>query len=627
MNDLSGIAYTAKDAAEDKKASKETLKIYWACLKPSWKYILLSLFLTTLDAVFELLIPYFSGLLISKGISPLQTGVGVGQFNFQYIWLYGGLIIGLALFAILAQGLAMNVDAKISSDFIERLRNTLFWKAEQFSFGNIGHFPVSKLTTMLSNDCNNVRFFVLMLTRAGFKSPLMILISFIFIFSMSWMIGLITVPFSIGAFVVIAVIIRRTRPYFIETQSAIDKVNNNVEEDTEGIREVKAFCREKYMDDKFNDSNQALMDVSFRAFSRMAIVMAITQFAINITIGIIQYFGGWNWLYTAQGDNSLWLMFNNGKMFDAGELSMLSNFTAALTMAFSFLSLLLQFYGRAEASKERIDRVLVEPIEISYAPKEKTADFDPDHLLDGRITFKNVSFTYVHNLNKLALNPFNLDVPSGKVIGIVGGTGSGKSTLVNLIPRLYDASQGEVEIAGHNVKDYSVQALRDDIGVVLQQNVLFTGTIRSNILWGKKEATEDEIWEALDIAQAKEFVQGFNEGLDTPVVQGGKSVSGGQKQRLCIARAIIKKPKILILDDSTSACDMETERKIKQGLFTKMKGTTIFIIAQRISSVKDADEIIVLDNGNEVGRGTHEELLKTCALYQEIDAIQKKGVE
>lgn len=627
MNDLSGIAYTAKDAAEDKKASKETLKIYWACLKPSWKYILLSLFLTTLDAVFELLIPYFSGLLISKGISPLQTGAGVGQFNFQYIWLYGGLIIGLALFAILAQGLAMNVDAKISSDFIERLRNTLFWKAEQFSFGNIGHFPVSKLTTMLSNDCNNVRFFVLMLTRAGFKSPLMILISFIFIFSMSWMIGLITVPFSIGAFVVIAVIIRRTRPYFIETQSAIDKVNNNVEEDTEGIREVKAFCREKYMDDKFNDSNQALMDVSFRAFSRMAIVMAITQFAINITIGIIQYFGGWNWLYTAQGDNSLWLMFNNGKMFDAGELSMLSNFTAALTMAFSFLSLLLQFYGRAEASKERIDRVLVEPIEISYAPKEKTADFDPDHLLDGRVTFKNVSFTYVHNLNKLALNPFNLDVPSGKVIGIVGGTGSGKSTLVNLIPRLYDASQGDVEIAGRNVKDYSVQALRDDIGVVLQQNVLFTGTIRSNILWGKKEATEDEIWEALDIAQAKEFVQGFNEGLDTPVVQGGKSVSGGQKQRLCIARAIIKKPKILILDDSTSACDMETERKIKQGLFTKMKGTTIFIIAQRISSVKDADEIIVLDNGNEVGRGTHEELLKTCALYQEIDAIQKKGVE
>lgn len=627
MNDLSGIAYTAKDAAEDKKASKETLKIYWACLKPSWKYILLSLFLTTLDAVFELLIPYFSGLLISKGISPLQTGAGVGQFNFQYIWLYGGLIIGLALFAILAQGLAMNVDAKISSDFIERLRNTLFWKAEQFSFGNIGHFPVSKLTTMLSNDCNNVRFFVLMLTRAGFKSPLMILISFIFIFSMSWMIGLITVPFSIGAFVVIAVIIRRTRPYFIETQSAIDKVNNNVEEDTEGIREVKAFCREKYMDDKFNDSNQALMDVSFRAFSRMAIVMAITQFAINITIGIIQYFGGWNWLYTAQGENSLWLMFNNGKIFDAGELSMLSNFTAALTMAFSFLSLLLQFYGRAEASKERIDRVLVEPIEISYAPKEKTVDFDPDHLLDGRVRFKNVSFTYVHNLNKLALNPFNLDVPSGKVIGIVGGTGSGKSTLVNLIPRLYDASQGEVEIAGHNVKDYSVQALRDDIGVVLQQNVLFTGAIRSNILWGKKDATEDEIWEALDIAQAKEFVQGFNEGLDTPVVQGGKSVSGGQKQRLCIARAIIKKPKILILDDSTSACDMETERKIKQGLFTKMKGTTIFIIAQRISSVKDADEIIVLDNGNEVGRGTHEELLKTCALYQEIDAIQKKGVE
>lgn len=626
MSEINSITYTAKDAEEDKIASKETLKIYWACLKPSWKYIVLSLFLTTLDAVFELLIPYLSGMLITKGISELKMGMGLGQPNFYYIWLYGGLIIGLALFAILAQGLAMNVDAKISSDFIERLRNTIFWKAEQFSFGNIGHFPVSKLTTMLSNDCNNMRFFVLMLTRAGFKSPLMIIISFIFIFAMSWMIGLITIPFSIGAFVIIAVIIRKTRPYFIETQTAIDKVNNNVEEDTEGIREVKAFCREKHMDEKFNDSNEALTEVSFKAFSRMAIVMAITQFAINVTIGIIQYFGGWDWLYSVQG-NQMWLMFNNGRMFDAGELSMLSNFTAALTMAFSFLSLLLQFYGRAEASKERIDRVLIEPIDISYAPKPKTKDFDPDHLADGRVTFKNVAFTYVHDLNKLALNPFNLDVPSGKVIGIVGGTGSGKSTLVNLIPRLYDVSQGEIEISGHNVKDYSVQALRDDIGVVLQQNVLFTGTIRSNILWGKKDATDDEIWDALEIAQAKDFVKSFKDGLDTPVVQGGKSVSGGQKQRLCIARAIIKKPKILILDDSTSACDMETERKIKQGLFTKMKGTTIFIIAQRISSVKDADQIIVLDNGKEVGRGTHEELLKTCALYQEIDAIQKKGVE
>lgn len=626
MSEINSITYTAKDAEEDKIASKETLKIYWACLKPSWKYIVFSLFLTTLDAVFELLIPYLSGMLITKGISELKMGMGLGQPNFYYIWLYGGLIIGLALFAILAQGLAMNVDAKISSDFIERLRNTIFWKAEQFSFGNIGHFPVSKLTTMLSNDCNNMRFFVLMLTRAGFKSPLMIIISFIFIFAMSWMIGLITIPFSIGAFVIIAVIIRKTRPYFIETQTAIDKVNNNVEEDTEGIREVKAFCREKHMDEKFNDSNEALTEVSFKAFSRMAIVMAITQFAINVTIGIIQYFGGWDWLYSVQG-NQMWLMFNNGRMFDAGELSMLSNFTAALTMAFSFLSLLLQFYGRAEASKERIDRVLIEPIDISYAPKPKTKDFDPDHLADGRVTFKNVAFTYVHDLNKLALNPFNLDVPSGKVIGIVGGTGSGKSTLVNLIPRLYDVSQGEIEISGHNVKDYSVQALRDDIGVVLQQNVLFTGTIRSNILWGKKDATDDEIWDALEIAQAKDFVQSFKDGLDTPVVQGGKSVSGGQKQRLCIARAIIKKPKILILDDSTSACDMETERKIKQGLFTKMKGTTIFIIAQRISSVKDADQIIVLDNGKEVGRGTHEELLKTCSLYQEIDAIQKKGVE
>lgn len=379
------------------------------------------------------------------------------------------------------------------------------------------------------------------------------------------------------------------------------------------------------MDDKFAKANQDLTDVSFTAFSRMAIVSAITQLAISITIGLIQYFGGWDWMYTAT-NTPLWLIFNNGNSFNAGELSMLSNFTAAMTMAFSFLSMLLQFYGRAEASKERIDRVLVEPIDISYSPKAKTEDFDPDHLANGDVSFKNACLTYVDDLSKLALDPISIDIPSGKVIGIVGGTGSGKSSFVNLIPRLYDASKGEVIIAGHNVKDYSVQALRNDIGVVLQQNLLFTGTIRSNILWGKPDATDEEIWRALEIAQAADFVRGFKEGLDTPVVQGGKSVSGGQKQRLCIARAIIKNPKILILDDSTSACDMETERKIKEGLFTKLKGTTIFIIAQRISSVKDADEIIVLDNGKEVGRGTHEELLNTCQIYQEIDAIQKKGV-
>lgn len=618
-----------EEEKEYKADARATRKIYWECMKPSIGYLILSLFLTTLDALFELFIPFISGLLINA-INGINDPTIIGPFHLtgmNTIYFYTGVIIGAALFAILAQTQAMNIDAKISSDFIERLRNTIFWKAEQFSFSNIGHFPVSMLTTMLSNDCNNMRFFVLMLTRAGFKSPLMILISFIFIFCLNWMIGLITIPFSILSFVCIAVIIVNTRPLFVDTQKAIDSVNDNVEEDTEGIREVKAFCREKYMDNKFADANQDLTTISFKASSRMAVVAAITQFAINLTIGIIQYFGGWNWMNTTLSQtNSVWMMFNNGAPFTAGELSMLSNFTAALTMAFSFLSMLLQFYGRADASKERIDKVLVEPIDISYAPKPKTKDFDPDHLADGEVEFKETEFTYIHDLSKLAVGPISLKVPSGKVIGIVGGTGSGKSSLVNLIPRLYDASKGEVMVAGHDIKDYSVQALRNDIGVVLQNNVLFTGTIRSNVLWGKPDATDQELWEALDIAQATEFVKRFNQGLDTPVVQGGKSVSGGQKQRLCIARALIKKPKILILDDSTSACDMETERKIKQGLFTKLKGTTIFIIAQRISSVKDADMILVLDNGHEVGRGTHEELLKTCPIYKEIDEIQKKGV-
>lgn len=610
-----------------KLESRKTLKIYIECLKPSKWLIISSLILTIIDATFELLIPYLSGMLINS-INGLHSDTYSGLFGsnaLTNIFAYCGIIFGLAIFAIICQSNAMRINAMISSDFVERLRNTIFWKAEQMSFSNIGHFPVSTLNTMISNDCNNIRMFVLMLTRTGVKSPMMILISFIFIFSLNWLIGLITIPFSVLSFICISLIITNTRPLFNKTQKAIDNVNRNVEEDTEGIREVKAFCREGYMDDKFSEANQYLTDVSFKSSSRMAHVGAITQLAVNVTIAIIQYFGGWNWMMTTQ-NNALWLMFNNGQPFTAGELSMLSNFTAVLTNAFSFLSMLLQFYGRAEASKKRIDDLFFEKIDISYSPKPKTESFDPDHLENGSIEFKNASFTYVNDLNKLAIGNISLKIPEGKVIGIVGGTGSGKSSLVNLIPRLYDASDGEVDIGGHNVKDYSLQALRNDIGVVLQNNVLFTGTIRSNVIWGKKDATDEEIWSALDIAQASNFVKEFNQGLDTPVVQGGKSVSGGQKQRLCIARAVIKKPKILIFDDSTSACDVKTESAIKEGLFSKLKGTTILIIAQRISSVKDADLILVLDNGKEVGRGTHEELLNICPLYKEIDEIQKKGV-
>ncbi len=620
-------SYTDKDRVTDRKNSRETLRIYLECLKPSRKYIVLAFLFMLLDATFELLIPFLAGLLIRNGVEVLEPGAGFSSAAMNQILMYTGIMAGLAVLAVIAQSFAMKLAAIISSDFAERLRNTLFWKVEEFSFSNIGHFPVAKLSTMLSNDCNNIRFFILMLNRAGLKSPVMILVSFIFIFSLNWLIGLIALPLSLSAFGIIAYVIWKTRPQFVETQTAVDALNSNVEEDTDGIREVKAFCREPYMDRKFGRANQDLTTVSYTAFWKMSVIMPITQFVISLTIGIIQYFGGWSMLFTSAAFQSdLFLMFNNGAVFDAGELSMLSNFTAALTMAFSFLSMLIQFYGRAQASKERIDKVLLEHIDISYAPKPQTEDFDPASLTDGRVAFRNVSLTYVGDLSKAAVGPLDLDVYSGETLGIVGGTGSGKSSLVNLIPRLYDASKGQVLVGGHDVKDYTLKALRKDIGVVLQQNVLFTGTIRSNILWGKPDATDAEIWEALDIAQASEFVKNFNQGLDTPVAQGGQSVSGGQKQRLCIARAVIKKPKILILDDSTSACDMKTERQIRAQLMSKLKGTTILVIAQRIASVKECDSILVLDNGLPVGLGKHDELLQNCEIYREIDEIQKKGV-
>ncbi len=633
------LHYTKRDALIDKQDAKNTIKIYLECLKPSYKLVILDFLVILLDALFELMVPYLSGLLIRNGLEgygnlsaeglpqPIVYGEGLAQGAMTSVWLYGGLIIGCAVLAIIAQGIGMKLSAIISSDFAERLRNTIFWKVEQFSFSNISHFPVSKLTTMLSNDCNNIRFFLLMMVRMGFKQSLVAIFCFCFIFSLNWAIGLITLPISLLAFFIIMVIIKKTRPEFIMIQSALDSVNKNVEEDTEGIREVKAFCREPYMEQRFARSNENLTVITYSSVSKIGLSSAITTLAINVTVALIQYFGGFSMINTAL-DNTIWQIMNNGSaLFDAGELSMLTSFTAVLTMAFSFLSVLFQHYGRAQASKERIDRVLCEKIDISYAPKEKTADFDPDSLKDGHVKFDNVLFSYVEDRNKAAIGPISLDVEQGKIIGIVGGTGSGKSSLVNLIPRLYDPLEGVVSISGHDVKDYSVRALRNDIGVVLQNNILFTGTIRSNICWGKKDATDEEIWEALEIAQAADFVRGFKEGLDTPVTQGGKSVSGGQKQRLCIARAVIKKPKILILDDSTSACDMETSRRINEQLATKLKDTTVFIIAQRIDSVKRCDQILVLDKGEMVGLGTREELLKTCPLYQEIDTIQAKGVE
>ena len=633
------LTYSEQERAIDKQDAGKTLPIYIECLKPSWRLIIADFIVILLDAFFELMIPYLSGRLIQDGLegygaldalgnpTPIVIGGGFDQPALFYVWLYGGLMIGCALLAIACQLCGMKLSAVISSDYIERLRNTIFAKAEQFSFSNIGDFPVSKLTTMLSNDCNNIRFFILMFVRMGFKQSIVATLCFVFIFSLNWLIGIIALPMVAIAFLIIVAIIRKTKPQFILTQSAIDNVNHNVEEDTEGIREVKAFCREGHMQEKFEKANGELTDITFVSVWRLGLSGSITTLTINLVITAIQLLGGFSMLYTAD-PNPLWTMFNNGNpLFDAGELSMLTSYAAVLTMSFSFLSMLVQFYSRAEASKERIDRVLCEEIDISYSPKPKTADFDPDHLNGGDVDFENLVFSYLKDPTKPAVGPINLHISSGEKIGIIGGTGSGKSSLVNLIPRLYDATSGQVKIGGHDVKDYSLNALREEIGVVLQNNVLFTGTIRSNIQWGKKDATDEEIFKALDVACASDFVKSFKDGLDTPVSQGGKSVSGGQKQRLCIARAVIKNPKILILDDSVSACDMDTSRRIQEKLSSSLKGTTVFMIAQRVDSIKRCDKILVLDNGKLISFGTHDQLMQGCPLYRDIAEIQAKGVE
>ncbi len=573
-------------------------------MKGLWGLALISASGMIIEAICELAMPSLANT-VYELVNDTQTPddakstvikIGVFMFLLAIIGLCGGLA-------------TMKTSSVVSQKFSYRLRKDLYLKASEFSFRNIDTYSTASLTTRMTNDVTMLQNTVMMCLRMLVRAPALLIVSAIFAFSINAKLSLIIVIILPIILVIVAVILKFGFPMFQKMQKKIDNVNRVVQENLIGIRVVKAFVREDREKDKFHKASDDLANQGAKAAGMIVTVMPILMLMMNVVIVYIYY----------KGANSA----AAGQM-DVGEISVISSYIIQVLMNIMMVSMFLLQLTRAKACGDRVVEILDTEIDI----KNPESPYIPDTASSkGKIEFRNVSFKYSpEKSGDNILDNISFTANPGEIIGIVGGTGCGKSSLVNLIPRLYDATEGEVLIDDVNVKDYDLTALRDMIGVVLQKNILFSGTIRDNIRWGKKDATNEEITNACQAAQAEDFILSQPDGYDTYLAQGGLNLSGGQKQRLCIARAMIKKPKILILDDSTSAVDTATEAKIRESFYSNLKDTTIFIIAQRISSVQEADKILVVDDGQIKGIGTHEELMESNEIYQEICSTQKKGV-
>ncbi len=557
--------------------------------------------LVFLDVLAELSMP----LLMARVID-----IGIPVKDVPFITRTGLYMIGLALAAICFGVLNMRLTTNVSMGFGANLRDALFEKIQQFSFNNIDHFSTASLITRLTNDVNNIQTTVMMILRLLVRAPMMLIIAFFLAYSINAELSIvlaIAIPIlAIG----ILLIMRTAVTRFSIVQKRIDALNNAVQENLVGIRVVKSFVREDYEIEKFSEANDNLTNAGISAMSIAILNMPVMMLVMNgATIAII-WLGG--------------QMVFAGSLGAGGLIGFLS-YVIQILMSVMMISLVILMSARAEASGKRIIEVLETDIDI-LEPKNPVVPANPAQKAGGLVEFRNVSFKYLQSgSGENVLSDISFTARPGQVIGLVGGTGTGKSTLVHLIPRLYDVSAGAVLVDGLDVRAYSLETLREKIGIVLQKNTLFSGTIRENVLWGQNDAGEEAMIAACRDAQAHEFIMSFPDGYDTQLGQGGVNVSGGQKQRLCIARAMLKKPEILILDDSTSAVDTATEASIRESFYQDLAGTTVLIIAQRISSVRGADQIVVLDDGRIVGMGTHEELLLNNPIYQEINASQQEG--
>lgn len=549
------------------------------------------------EVIMEVTIPFVMANIIDNGIK---------EGKISYVAGMGALMIGMALLSLFFGAVAGRLSAVAAMGFAKNLRMTLFRKVQDFSFSNVDKFSTASLTTRLTTDVTNIQNAFMMFIRMGFRSPIMLASATIMALRVNARLSKVFL-FAIPVLAVaVFLIITKAHPRFERMLKKYDSMNAGVQENLVGIRVVKSFVREDYERKRFSENTDNVRKAQLMAEKLIIMTMPIMQLVMYTTIVSILWLGG--------------KMAVNGDIL-TGQLSSFIMFVGQILMSLMMLSFLFMVFVISRASMQRVYEVLTEVPSIADTNNTEV------WANDGSISFKDVSFSYFNDMNNLALENINIDIRSGETIGIIGGTGSSKTTLVQLIPRLYDTTQGTVTVGGHDVKDYPIKTLRNLVAMVLQKNVLFSGTIRDNLKWGNENATDEEIIDACRSACAHDFIMSFPEGYDTYMGQGGVNVSGGQKQRLCIARALLKKPKIIILDDSTSAVDTATDSSIRKAFREKLSETTTIIIAQRISSVQDADRIIVMNDGKVTDIGTHEELLEKSDIYREVYESQQKGAD
>ena len=575
------------------------MKRYGKYIKPYQGAFILGPVMMVAEVFGDIIMPKLMSLIINNGVAARDTG---------YIVRIGLLMVATAALMLVTGVAGAYFATKASVGFSSDLRQDLFNKVQEFSFKNIDQYSTGSLVTRLTNDIQQVQQIVMLMLRMAMRAPTMLIGALFMAFMINSRLAvviLVVIPLLVLA---IAIILGTAYPRFGVMQKKLDRLNTGIQEALTNVRVIKSFVREDYEIDKFADGNRDLKESSLNAMKIVITAMPVMMLAMNVTTIAVVWYGG--------------NMIIAGDM-PVGDLTAFTTYIVQILMSLMMLSMVFLQSSRSMASIKRINEVMNTEIDLNddmAAEKTKRVEL-------GKVEFRNVSFGYHGPEGKPVLENISFTAEPGQVLGIIGATGSGKTSLVQLIPRLYDATEGQILIDGTDVRDYDLHHLRDGVGMVLQQNVLFSGTIEENLRWGSEDAGMEEIRLAADAAQADSFVTSFTNGYDTDMGQGGVNVSGGQKQRLCIARALLKKPKILILDDSTSAVDTATEARIRESFHTTLKDTTKIVIAQRIGSVEDADKILVLDHGMVIGTGTHDELMKTCDAYQEIYYSQRDREE
>lgn len=571
------------------------MKRYWNYIKPYLGAFLLAPLLMLTEVFGEIMLPKLMSLIINNGVANRDV---------DYILAVGGVMAVTAVIMAAGGIGGAYFSSKASICFSTDLRKDVFHKVQQFSFKNIDDFSTGSLVTRLTNDIQQIQNVVMMSLRLMFRAPGMLIGGLVMAYLMNkqlMIILLVVIPLLL---LVIILILKTAFPRFEVMQKKIDRLNSGVQEALTNVRVIKSFVREEHEEEKFKATNQDLKEGSLAAMKIVIATMPVMMLAMNITTLAVVWYGG--------------NLIIGGKM-PVGDLTAFTTYIVQILMSLMMVSMVFLQASRAMASLKRVREVLDTEVDLT----DDNASRKEAQVTMGKVEFKDVSFQYAKGTDEMVLSRISFTAEPGETIGIIGSTGSGKTSLVQLIPRLYDADEGQVLVDGIDVREYSIKNLREGVGMVLQKNVLFSGTIEENLRWGNEEAAMEEVKRMAENAQADGFISNFKNGYDTDLGQGGSNVSGGQKQRLCIARALLKKPKILILDDSTSAVDTATEKRIRECFQEELVATTKFIIAQRIGSVESADKILVLDEGRIAGMGSHEELMKSCEAYQEIYYSQR----